>query len=414
MSAALSQSSSSASSVAPNTNVREQWFPALDGLRGVAILSVMLLHFTQVPGLRLSGGWSQTIHALWLGWAGVDLFFALSGFLITTILLRNLGSERFFTKFYARRALRIFPLYFIYLAIYSFAWIALSRMHHVSAAAFQEFRAEAPYLFSYTSNFYPLFHGELTKYGTGHFWSLAVEEQFYLVWPLLLYLTPRQHLMKLSLGLFVVASLIRLGAIAGGMSTTAIYTLLPMRMDALLAGAIPAIASVSGRLETLRRPAAWIASICGPLAIAVLAIFGPSAASAEVEAVGFPLLSLTFGAIVVLAATSKQPSPLSGGPLAFLGKYSYGLYVTHVLVRSLLLAVMPSGAGGHTLGWLAMFAGIGMITAIGVAVVVYHLVERPFLDLKRLFGYAARSVPEPTAATREPNAIYNEPKVEAG
>ena len=173
-------------------------------------------------------------------------------------------------------------------------------------------------------------------------------------------------------------------------------------------------ASHSGRLETLRRPAAWIACVCGPLAIAVLSLFGPSAASAEVEVVGFPLLSLTFGAVVVLAATSKQPSPLSGGPLAFLGKYSYGLYVTHVLVRSLLLAVLPVGPGGHTLGWLVMFAGTGMIIAVVVAVVVYHLVERPFLNLKHLFGYAAHSAPEPTAATREPNAIYNEPKVEAG
>lgn len=414
MSAASLQSASSASAIAPTTDTRQQWFPALDGLRGVAILIVMLLHFTQVQALRLSGVWAQTIHALWLGWTGVDLFFALSGFLITSILLKNLGSERFFTTFYARRALRIFPLYFIYIAVYSCGWIVLWATHHVSATAFQEFRTEVPYLLSYTSNFYPLFHGELTKYGTGHFWSLAVEEQFYLVWPLLLYLAPRRWLMQLSIGLFVAASLIRIGAIAGGMSTTAIYALLPMRMDALLAGAIPAIASHSGRLATLRRPAAWIACICGPLAVAVLVLYGPSASSAEVEIVGFPLLAATFGAAVVLAATGNQHAVLSGGPLAFLGKYSYGIYVTHVLVRSLLLAVLPTGPGGHNLGWLMMFAAIGMTTAVGVAVVVYHLVERPFLNLKRLFGYAANPAPELSASTREPNAIYTERKVEAG
>ena len=156
----------------------------LDGVRAVAIILVMLFHY---------------YYLLEVGWIGVQLFFVLSGYLITTILLKDKDQEKGFylKRFYWRRALRIFPLYYAYLGIFFLAFL-----FYGYPAFFPDL---APFLFSYTYNIYPLVHNfELNPVFT-HFWSLSVEEQFYLFWPFVIYHLNRKQL-RIALSLVILLS----------------------------------------------------------------------------------------------------------------------------------------------------------------------------------------------------------------
>jgi peptidoglycan/LPS O-acetylase OafA/YrhL len=156
----------------------------LDGLGGIAILLVCIFHFGFVLGSSSSPFAHKLQNVLWLGWAGVDLFFALSGFLITGILLDSLDSTSYFRTFYIRRALRIFPLYSAFLAV------TLGLMHHIL------WRHKYPgivtwWYLTYLQNWKP--NHTAGDLHVDHLWSLAVEEQFYMAWPLLIWITPRKY-----------------------------------------------------------------------------------------------------------------------------------------------------------------------------------------------------------------------------
>jgi peptidoglycan/LPS O-acetylase OafA/YrhL len=165
------------------------FIPALDGLRGIAIILVMLHHFTYY---RPETGIDAVIAGVPLfGWVGVDLFFVLSGFLITGILLDSRGSTRYFTNFYARRTLRIFPLYYLVLFLALVALPQFPSVHTVLAGDI-EMPPRWPY-WAYLTNF------SVAERGFVHgwvdvAWSLAIEEQFYLVWPLVIWLCPQRLL----------------------------------------------------------------------------------------------------------------------------------------------------------------------------------------------------------------------------
>jgi peptidoglycan/LPS O-acetylase OafA/YrhL len=158
--------------------------PALDGLRGIAILSVMLLHFTNAIAALPGSPTSAARSVFGWGWTGVDLFFVLSGFLITGILLDSKGHPLYFRSFYARRALRIFPLYYAALFLFFVVPRAIPSVPATYSFAWHDQR----WFWFYLGNFHPL--GPDAKQFIGQFWSLAIEEQFYLVWPLLIWLTP--------------------------------------------------------------------------------------------------------------------------------------------------------------------------------------------------------------------------------
>ena len=174
------------------------FIPALDGLRGIAIILVMLHHFTYY---RPTSGIDALIGSvLFFGWTGVDLFFVLSGFLITGILLDTRGSERYFTSFYARRTLRIFPLYYLVLFL---AFVVLPKFPavHPVLAGQADVPPQWPY-WLYLTNF------SIADRGWVHgwvdvAWSLAIEEQFYLVWPLVIWLCPPRLVAWLCTAIFV-------------------------------------------------------------------------------------------------------------------------------------------------------------------------------------------------------------------
>ncbi len=371
--------------------------PALDGLRGLAILLVLLFHFApydpHYTGLRL-----KVVHLLGMGWVGVDLFFVLSGFLITSILWEAKQSKGYFRNFYMRRVLRIFPLYYGVLFV-AFAVIPLVRPYH--SLEYQNVARHQAWLWTYLCNF-----THLEWAGFTHFWSLAVEEQFYLVWPAVVLLLNRRALMSTCAALIVAALVIRLFRVATHCDPQMTYYFTPCRMDALATGALLALAAHGpAGITSLARPARWIALAS---ALLLLAIFVSNRATfsllnPRVQTIGYSLLAAFFGAGLVLSVTAPSASllgrALNNTTLRFFGKYSYGLYVLHGLLHPWIEKRLPFktfSANLHSfyLGLLA-YAAIGTGISLAGALLSWHLYEKHFLKLKRFFEYRARTLTEP-------------------
>ena len=215
--------------------------PVLDGLRGIAILMVLLSHV--IDGRAANHGLGgQLIRLTQFGWVGVDLFFALSGFLITGILVDSRHRPHHFRNFYARRTLRIFPLYYGVLFV---VFAAVPLFGKTSSAAFQLLQHRQAWLWFYGSNVYCAFTATWPFASPwvwmGHFWSLAVEEHFYLIWPAIVFLCPT------SRRLITVCGIVILGVWAArfccwmsDVNGIAQYVFTPLRIDALVAGGLAA------------------------------------------------------------------------------------------------------------------------------------------------------------------------------
>jgi peptidoglycan/LPS O-acetylase OafA/YrhL len=182
--------------------------PALDGIRGIAILCVMLYHFTFYGGIEPTLIVDKVYyHTALVGWFGVDLFFVLSGFLITGILYDTASAPQYFRNFYARRVLRIFPLYYGTLAVFFF----LIPLVIDISDTFEELLRDQLWYWSYLVNVQIALEYWPSFFALGHFWSLAVEEQFYLVWPLVVFFLKRRSLIAICVVCIVGAFLVRVG-----------------------------------------------------------------------------------------------------------------------------------------------------------------------------------------------------------
>jgi peptidoglycan/LPS O-acetylase OafA/YrhL len=378
---------------------------ALDGLRGIAILLVIAVHylgtFAEVePGAPLLFQLARG------GWVGVDLFFALSGFLITGILIRTVESENYYRNFYARRTLRIFPLYYASLALI-FGIGALVPMFR--SEEFQQIASLQGWLWLYASNIkvainqqwqtFGLFGGDWVE--LSHLWSLAVEEQFYLVWPALIAVTPGRHRLRLTLIAFLSALALRLIFIHHG-NIIAAYVLMPCRMDALATGAFIAVlaAREGGTTRLLRwsRPVA----IASALAIAVMWLWRGDFWQRDpvVAGVGFSLVALLAGCFVVFSIALPTEHLLIRGLsarwLRQIGRVSYGMYIIHfALLKILFLRITPVEELAPFLGSeaavIVLRFGIVVVVSYALARLSWHFLERPFLGLKRHFGPADRA-----------------------
>jgi peptidoglycan/LPS O-acetylase OafA/YrhL len=373
--------------------------PALDGLRGVAVLLVLAFHLAHLDGAAGLPA-RALLGATRFGWSGVDLFFVLSGFLITGILLDAKGAPGYFRSFYVRRALRIFPLYYAYLAV--LFW-AVPRLAPVGAVDVHP--GSQAWMWTYLSNV--LFAREGGFHASpyaGHFWSLAVEEQFYLAWPLAVWLFPRRWLAAVALALVGGAFALRLGIHRTTFNATAAYVLTPARADALAVGALVAIGlRTPGAPERMRRAAPW-ALAASAAAVAALwwargSFFG---GDPSVQVWGFGPLALGYAAVLVLAlpaagGPSRLGRALSAGWLRSAGRYSYGLYVLHYPIflgleaLGVSSAVLASSLGSELLGILA-FAAIGGGASIAGALLSWHLIEKRFLALKDRVPYGRAAV----------------------
>ncbi len=333
----------------------------------------------------------------------MDLFFVLSGFLITGILVDTLGDERYWSGFLVRRALRIFPLYFVVLAVFGLAGPALGLVDPWT------FGRWGWWYWSYLGNWaYP---ARQVIPALSHLWSLAVEEQFYLVWPALVLVARggrRARLGALAAALFAAGPALRAAIAASGWPVGTAYRVTPGRIDSLALGALLAVLLRSERgRAAVRRGWAWIAAAG---AAAFLALGAPRGFDMHVRALeiwSHTFLALAAGGLLagaVLLADTGRPLArlLEARPLVALGRYSYGLYVVHYLVHvGALRALRATPAGAALLatraGYLA-YAVAGALASLALAWTSWHVIERPFLGLKdRLAPRHAPASPAPAA-----------------
>jgi peptidoglycan/LPS O-acetylase OafA/YrhL len=224
-------------------NINHLRLPALDGIRGLAVLGVMAEHYEIRDWPWRAGFQSPVWHAIQLGGVGVDLFFVLSGFLITGILLDTRSRSDYFRTFMLRRALRIFPLYYAALVVI-FVLVPLTLPAEFPGTP----DAVQLWYWSYLVNFLLAAKGWAAGAPLGaHFWSLAVEEQFYLFWPLLVWLCSRRILAFVCVTCVIGALALRIWAFDLGADHLVSYTLMPMQMDNLAIGALGALAVRWGR-----------------------------------------------------------------------------------------------------------------------------------------------------------------------
>ena len=402
------------STAGPGRHVARGHLLALDGVRGLAILMVIGSHAFE-SNYDTSGAVIRFIgHFLYYGMFGVDLFFVLSGFLITGILYDSLKDDGYFRKFYARRALRIFPLYYGVLAVCLLLTYPL-HLHWGDMGWLLVF---------YLQNLHPMKIISFTPgagIGLYHFWSLAVEEQFYLVWPAVVFLIrDKRKLLVTMLVASAMVLLLRLVLLLEGASPFAMHVTMVCRADSLMLGGTLAMLYRSSQWQRVQRVAPWgfwgatvmmLAYILAlqPL-LAAHGFYGPlwgNGVQYAVLAVGFACLiawSLRAGSVCSWFFQLEW--------MRFLGKYSYGLYVLHVLVLSIMNLPLRAALLGVTHSKLVAVVGAG-VTSLAVSIVAayasYHLYEKPFLNLKHRFDYSRR-----TLNHGSPDDAYVEAKVSQG
>lgn len=401
----------SASQPAPRLRLSGH-IPALDGLRGFIIL-IIFHHFNY---LKEGNGVGEQLYlaVVHLSQMSLDVFFVVSGFLITGILYDSKGGQGYFKNFYIRRTLRIFPLYYGFL-LFWFVVLPLVIAPLVWRGAGREFTvpwSTQAWYWAYLTNMMLAVDWWVQPRNTTHLWSLAVEEQFYLVWPLLVLVCSRRRLMAVCLACVALAPLIRTGLWLAGAHPNAGYTLMPARMDSLALGALVAlVARGPGGLQAFVRPA-WLAG--GLAVVAALGILAATGGFDErepiVQTVGWSVSSLLGGAILVLTLMSGPGSfrhrLTTSRVLLLFGTYSYAIYVFHwplALVGEQLgftpLALRPL-IGSPLLAQLAYSLAM-IVVSLAAGAASWHLYEKHFLKLKVLFPYGRRGA---TAAARKREA----------
>jgi peptidoglycan/LPS O-acetylase OafA/YrhL len=336
------------------------YMPQLDGLRALAALAVVLHH-----NLWRGGGLGGARASAHLGDAGVRLFFVLSGFLITGILLRARGQPRALRSFYARRFLRIFPLY--YAVVIAVALVGQPLM-----------RATLGWNLAYLANFKLALLGGFPGPPVSHLWTLSVEEQFYLVWPLVVLYAPRRPLLPLALSTLLIAPASRLVLLLTTGNATAAAVVTTSCLDTLGAGAILAIA---GRVPK------GVAPFGLGLLAAVTALDGSWIDIAFRDTA----YACTFAWVVQCGAEGVRGPVgrlLGCRPLVYLGTISYGIYVYHHVVPALVK--FPAYGLART--------GLVLALTIMLSALSFRFFERPINALKNRFPYGpARREPAPRA-----------------
>jgi peptidoglycan/LPS O-acetylase OafA/YrhL len=364
------------------------YMPQLDALRAIAVFAVLFSHYApEIAGAERAG------------YAGVRLFFVLSGFLITSLLLRArsayetraMGRGEALRNFYVRRWLRLFPLLALVLCLAALADVPPVRetfWWHIT----------------YTSNIYFALRGAWNGY-VSHFWTLAVEEQFYLLWPWVVLFAPRRRLIAVAVVAAAAGPVFRLGASLAGMHEISVMVLPVSCFDTLAAGALLALAGGSLAVEQRRRLEVAGFIVGATLSAAILAAGALGAGKLVSATLLDSALAILFVALVSRAARGfrgRAGALLEWRPIVFLGMISYGIYVYHnftaVMVPtwarwmhlpdpSWIWGTMPRYPG---LSVARHFLGLSLFTCAAAAV-SWTLYERPINRLKRHFQYTIRN-----------------------
>lgn len=374
----------------------------LDGLRGVAVVLVMALHlfkraayFTEHPVLETF----TTITTV--GWVGVDIFFALSGFLITSILLRSKTEEHYFKNFYVRRALRILPLYYVAILF------VLLFAPKVEPEFTSQLNTALPIMLLYQQNWALLFKGFYITQYLGITWSLAIEEQFYFIWPFIVYKLDRERLIKVSIGYIIISTMARvLGTLLwpnlSQASTFFYYTSFVRFEEMLFGGLLATFLTYDGAKEKVRRFSTplFLISFVVFILLHILSLPGsphPEHGSIPLMLGGYTTAALfTVGLIGVFVTHPPQNllrRIFGNSILTFLGKYSYSMYLFHMTAALILLDVFWHS---EMRGWkpYILYPLTTYIVTVIIALLTWNLLEKHMLGLKRYVEY--KNPPEPT------------------
>ena len=358
--------------------------PALDGVRGFAILLVTIYRFNGgTDGVDVTDNVAFRLASL--GFRGIDLFFVLSGFLVTKLLFDSKRQPHFFRNFYARRALRIGPLYYGVLAA---ALVVLPLVSDSAASVFSLARDRQSWLWLFGTNVLQAKIGGWPFGCFDHFWSLAAGVHFYLVWPLVIYLTNHRTAVAACFALILISLATRVAWLLTGGNDVAPEVFTLFRADTLAMGALVALLTkhpgVATRLATWVRFSAWALG----LSLAVLTIGNRRWLTIP------DTLFAAFFACVILAAVTTRAGTFASAFwnarwLRFFGKYSYAMFVFQYPLISILAPILSVELLTNSLGSesLARVAYIVLMTGITTAVALgsWHLYERHFLALKRFF-----------------------------
>ncbi len=360
--------------------------PALDGLRGTAILLVLLWHGLFSFNLRSEQLQRALSRIGGLSWSGVDLFFVLSGFLIGGILLDARSSPRYFQTFYIRRAFRILPVYFALLIAYSVWHVA-----HRSAGEVSPFEIPLAAYFSFLQNCWMAYLGRFGTVMLMVTWSLAIEEQFYLTIPLLIRRLALPLLTVVLAGIVVAAPLLRTALLLwSAHGQFADYVLMPCRADALSLGVLAAIVVRSRHWESIQRRRAWLWAAAGvSLApLIYLSVCQYQWHSPPMVTVGYSLLALFYALMLLLAlASAGFARVLAIRPLTALGDLAYGTYLLHLPVIEICRRALEKHPIATIVPGSLLSAWIGIVVAIFVASLSWHYFEKPLLKLGHAYRY---------------------------
>ncbi len=361
-----------------------QYVRNLDGVRGLAIALVILFHYN---------------FALEFGWVGVQLFFVLSGFLITTILLKSkdYSASTYFGGFYWRRSLRIFPIYYLYLLVIGALYILIKNP--------LDYAGKAPWLFSYTYNLYPLFRGFSFDIFFTHLWSLCIEEQFYILWPLIIFFLSLKQLRWVLILFLLGAPIVRfyMAGYLAGINTPEefvgqiIYRFTFSQWDGFAYGALIPVFELQ---EKIKRPSrSFSLSMLGLMLIGIINFFSMSSQGVPIKISSFGytigviqnyqhVWSYSLFGIVAMffILTCLKPGPglssiVGNSFLVFLGRISYGLYVYHWVIWMIFNKFIEHSS--ITVKLLCFFPFV--IVCIGMAYLSYILIEKPILSQKDWF-----------------------------
>jgi peptidoglycan/LPS O-acetylase OafA/YrhL len=367
---------------APRRGLR--YLVALDGLRGIAIIIVMLHNFTMtaattVPALGRAFEW---------GWIGVQLFFVMSGYLITRNLLATPLTPRVLGSFMIRRWLRIVPVCYALLLIYFYVVPAVFDAPSIVAAR----GTQLPY-WLFVSNWTEPFG--LAAPGLGHLWSLGVEVQFYFLWPVIVLIAGPRRLGRACLAVIVVGIVAAVALRLEGASPMAIYKFTVTRMSSLALGALVAIVAMRpgfGQRVPLRA-LTWGSA----LGLAAIAVWrgGFDFHDAVVEIVGLNLAAFLFALWLlpiagVTAGGTSLAVRLPAAPwLRAIGRLSYGMYVVHyplhwVAMKHLYPHLLDAD-GAVSTPRLAAYLVFASVATYALAQITWAVVERPVLALKTYF-----------------------------
>lgn len=366
----------------PKVARRSFYRPELDVLRFFAFLAVFLFHFNRPVELYVQHGiprWlaEATTSLIEGGVFGVDLFFVLSAYLITELLLRekDVCGSLDVKGFYLRRILRIWPLYFFYIGL---ALIPSFNPDHVFT-----WRHAVAYLLL-AGNWSVIAWGWPLHSIIGPLWTVSIEEQFYLMWPPIVRSLSRNSLASAAIGMLVISNLTRIAMIAlhGGMNSVWCNTL--ARLDPIAAGILVA-AILRGGIPNFGLGTRFGLLVAGTLPLALVAsywkIHEPEHLKWIPTLVGFPVVAISCTLILLAALGVKLTMPRS---LLYLGKISYGLYVYHALGNVL---------SGRLITVHTAFVQLALrpVTALAItmllAAVSYAVLETPFLNLKKRFAH---------------------------